>query len=468
MRFSRRDLLRSGAAGLAGGAVVGTASADTHDWEYSLTTVAPVPGTTDSWLHDGWAYVANFEGLVTVDLSDPSSPTPGDHARGGSDTRDNRDVKVAETDHEDYDLIAGLANNAGNGGTGGVTFYDVSQPDDIGQLSFYEAADGVHNHDIDGEYAYLTISPSGDASFSEARMDVVDIHADDGPEKVAEWRLRDHREDMAMAGTNPLHDVYVQDGYAFMSFWKAGTVVADVTDPTEPRAVAHFAAHEEATKPESDDPAEYYGDYAGDPEVAHTTKPTTDREFTLVGTESFAEPTGTALSSTHGGLRIFHTPFLTREPHELDSIEPLMGEVDCEGAGRNPRTKTHRADPYAPAPLDVVRAPDSPQDAVRTAHNFSTTNDKAFTSWYQSGVRAFDLSSFRDGDPADGELVEIASFDPPAGDFYWNALNLEATDDGVADDPERFYTVGSDTGDGLHVLELSRTTGDALFSTGGR
>ena len=466
MRFERRDLLRSGAAGLAGASIVGLASADTHDWEYSLTSVAPVPGTTDSWIHDGWAYVANFEGLVTVDLSDPTAPAPGDHARGGEDTRDNRDVKVAEPEDADYDAVAGLANNAGNGGTGGVTFYDVSQPDDVEQIAFYEAAGGVHNHDIDGDYAYLTISPSEDASFSEARMDVVDIHAADGPEKVAEWRLRDHREDMALAGTNPLHDVYVQDGYAFMSFWKAGTVVADVTDPTDPRAVAHFGAHEEATKPESDDTLEYLRDYAGDPENAHTTKPTPDREFTLVGTESFAEPTDTVLSDTHGGIRIFHTPFLTRDPDKLDSIEPLMGEVDGEGGDRNPRTKTHRADPYAPEHLDLVRAPENPHDGVRTAHNFSLTNDKAFTSWYQAGVRAYDLSGFRDGDPADGEMVEIAQFDPPAGDFYWNALNLESAMD---EDAGRYYTVGSDTGDGLHVLELSRADDGASFDlmTGG-
>lgn len=453
----RRDVLRAGVAGLTGYAFVGRAAAAEHDWAYSPVSTAPVPGTTDSWVHDGWAYVANFEGLTTVDLSDPAAPSPGGHARGASSTHDNRDVKVAEPEEGELDLLAGVADN---GDPGGVTFYDVSDPASPQQLSFYDADSGVHNHDLDGDYAYLSIIQSGDASFSETRLAVVDVRDPENPERVAEWYLKDLREDMAMAGTNPLHDVYVQDGYAYMSFWKAGVVVADVTDPTDPRAVAHFAAHEEASKPQSDDDVEYYGDYAGDPENAHTTKPTPDREYTLVGTESFSEPTGTALSSTHGGVRIFHTPELTREPHELDCIAPLAGEVDGEGEGKNPRTKTYRADPYAPAPLDTVRAPDNPHDVVRTAHNFSTTNDKAFTSWYQAGVRAFDLRSFREGDPTEGELVEIASFDPPGGDVYWNALNLDVAD-AVGDD-ERFYTVGSDTGDGLHVLELARTGGSGL------
>lgn len=84
-----------------------------------------------------------------------------------------------------------------------------------------------------------------------------------------------------------------------------------------------------------------------------------------------------------------------------------------------------------------------------------------FTSWYQEGVRAFDYSRFRRCDPAEGKLVEIAAFDPPAGDVYWNALTLEDTEDDVASDPERFYTVGSDTGKGLHVLELARTGGES-------
>lgn len=456
---SRRTVLKASIAGLFGQQLVGRAAAQEQNWTYSPVSAAVVPGTTDSWVHDGWAYVANFEGITTLDLRNPSTPMIGDHAPGGSDSRDNRDVKVAEPEVAEYNRIAGLANNAGNLGTPGVTFYDVSDPQSIEQLSFYEAADGVHNHDIDGDYAYLTISPSKEASFSEARMDVIDIHAQDGPTKVGEWRLKNHRPKMARAGTNPLHDVYVQEGYAYMSFWKAGTIVADITDPTDPRAVAHFAAHEEAKKPESSDLVEYFGDYAGDPENSHTTKPTPDREFTLVGTEVFPEPTGTAWSATHGAIRIFHTPTLTRQPHQIDSIEPLMGKVDRQGQGMNPRTKMARADPYAPARLDFVRAPENHQDAVRTAHNFSRTNDKVFTSWYQGGIRAYTLSQFRDGElTQEDEIKLLAEFDPPAGDVYWNALNLQGKNDKFAKDPDRFYTVGSDTGKGLHVLELSRTT----------
>jgi hypothetical protein len=447
----RRDVLRATVAGLAGTALVGRAAANRDDWEYSLASTAPVPGATDSWVHDEWAYTANLEGLVTYDLSDPSAPQFGGHARGGSTTHDNRDVKVAEPDEGDLERIAGLADN---GDPGGVTFYDVSDPSSPERLSFYNADSGVHNHDLDGDFAYLTLIESGEAAFSESRLGVVDIRDPENPEKVAEWYLKDLREDMAMAGTNPLHDVYVQDGYAYMSWWKAGVIVADVTDPTDPRAVAHFAAHPDATQPEPEGTVEFYSEYAGDPENAHTTKPSPDRAYTVVGTESFAEPTGEVLSEYHGGARLFYTPALTCSARKLSSIAPLAGEVDHEGHGMNPKTKKARADPFTSHRLALVRAPGKPQDAVRTSHNFSVRHDKLFTSWYQEGVRAWDYGTFRSDDPDEGKLVHLAFFDPPAGDLYWNALDLDVAD--AAGNDGLYYTVGSDTGDGLHVLELRR------------
>lgn len=37
------------------------------------------------------------------------------------------------------------------------------------------------------------------------------------------------------------------------------------------------------------------------------------------------------------------------------------------------------------------------------------TNEKAFTSWYQGGIRAYDFGNVRDGNPAEGDLQEIAA-----------------------------------------------------------
>ena len=115
------------------------------------------------------------------------------------------------------------------------------------------------------------------------------------------------------------------------------------------------------------------------PENAHTTNPSPDRLYTFVGTESLAPPTNTALSSYHGGLPLFYTPSVTRKPHQLSSIAPLAGKVDgC--CYENPRSKKARADPLYPERSALVRAPGKPQDAVRTAHDFSTTHDEVCTN----------------------------------------------------------------------------------------
>lgn len=420
MRFSRRDLVRTGAVGLAGAVVVGTASAES-DWSYEPVGGATVPGATDCVLQDGWAFVANFGGMATYDLNDPGSPSPGGYAPGNDHTRDNRDVKV---DGE----LASIADNATVvSEPAHVTFYDVSDPADPQQVGFYDAETGVHNHFRYGDYTFIE---------QDWGLEVLDTSEPSSPESIASWRLRDFRPDLAEETRDNLHDIYVQDDYCYLAYWDAGVVVLDVTDPSEPRAVAHFAGYD------GDDVSE-----GGNPQNAHYVQPTPDREYTIVGAETF-------FTTPHGATAIYHTPTLAdHEPDNLDAIEQMAGSTDGETDGDNPRTKKARADAYYPRPVDYVRAPEGPQDQVRTAHNSDLTNDKMFTAWYQAGIRAYDFTDVREGDPGAGEFDEIAEWDLPGGDFFWSAENLESA---AEEDDDLFYTVGSDTGKGLHVLELRR------------
>jgi hypothetical protein len=424
MPFSRRDLLRTGTAGVASLAVVGAATAE-EQWSYSPASLAPLPGVTDCALQDGWAYAANFRGITTYDLSDPLSPSPGGFAPGNVETQDNRDVKV------DGD-VAGIADNQSNPG-GGVTFFDVSDPASPSEVSYFNAETGVHNHFIYEDYAFLVQNDG---------MQVLDISDPASPTAVNRWRLSDLRPDMAENTSNNLHDIYVQDDYCYLAYWDAGVIVLDATEPTDLTPVAQFGAYD------GED-----GSNGGNPQNAHYVQPTPDREYTIAGAETF----GTA---PHGGTAIYHTPDLAEhDPDDLDSIAPLAGKVDDETDGSNKRTKKSRADPYYPRPVDFVRAPNNPQDAVRTAHNSDLTNDKLFTAWYQGGIRAYDFSSIREGDGDEGSLDEIAAWDLPAGDFFWSAENLE---DSMDEDAGLYYTIGSDTGKGLHVLELAQGGGSAL------
>lgn len=406
----RRRLLQATGAVLGSAALpIGAASAEST-WNYELAGEALDAGTQEVRVQGDWAYTANGATIATVDVSDPEAPLLGGTAAGHGD--DNKDVKV-EGD---------LAALADDGEAAGVTFYDVSDPATPIELSFYDAASGVHNCFLDGDYAYLCINDS----FAYSRMVIVDVSDPANPVSLegeergsgGAWMLRDHHPDMADAGINPIHDLYVQDDFAYMCFWDAGVVIADVSDKTDPTAVAHFGAADYADDTDMDS-VERYQRYLGGHETnAHYAQPTPNGNYTLVGAETFPGPfEDTVVPGDHGGIRIFDTSDVTRDSEPSNPYEEHVG--------------------YIPAP-------EEPQgDALRTSHNFDVTDDKVFASFYQGGLRAYDIE-----DPANPE--ELAAFAPP-GTAYWAAVDLDV-------DGPRTYTVGSDIGKGLTVLELNHET----------
>lgn len=408
MILDRRDLLRASGAALAGSALATPASAEST-WSYELAGEALDPGTQEVDVQGDYAYTAQPSSIAVVDLGDPSTPLLAGTALG--EGTDNADVKVDGG-------VAGLAND---GDPGGVTFFDVTDSSSPRRVSFYEAASGVHNHFIDGDYAYLCINDD----FAYSRMVVVDVSDPANPESLegsergsgGAWMLRDAHPDMAEAGINPIHDIWVQDDLAYMCFWDAGVVVADVSDPTDPTAVAHFGAAEDAgVKPDND--VELYRRYLGGHETnAHYVQPTPAGDYTFVGAETFPGPfEDTVIPGDHGGIRVFDTSDVGTDSTPSDPYEAHVA--------------------YIPArePLD---------DALQTSHNFDVGGSKLHTSWYQGGVRAFDIE-----DPTDPtELAAVA----PEGTAYWGARILPTAG-------PRHYTVGSDIGKGLTVLELDHDT----------
>jgi hypothetical protein len=231
------------------------------------------------------------------------------------------------------------------------------------------------------------------------------------------WMLRDAHEDMAEAGVNPIHDLYVQDDLAYMCFWDAGVVVADVSDPTDPTAVAHFGAADDAGVEPADSVERYERYLGGERTNAHYVQPTPSGDYTLVGAETFPGPfEDTVVPGDHGGIRIFDTSDLSADSTPSDPYEKHVG--------------------YIPAP-------ENPEDAVRTSHNFDVREDKVFASFYEGGIRAYSIE-----DPTAPE--ELAAF-APEGTAFWTAEDLSASG-------PRTYTLGSDIGKGLTVLELEHET----------
>lgn len=101
----------------------------------------------------------------------------------------------------------------------------------------------------------------------------------------------------------------------------------------------------------------------------------------------------------------------------------------------------------------VLHAPrDEPQGApLRTSHNFEPTDSKVHTSWYQGGVRLWDVE-----DPTNPE--ELASWISPDGNAYWGAKHLVDSGDQ--------YMVGSERdGKGLTVLDIVHEPGNGTDGT---
>lgn len=422
MTFDRREFIKTtgiavGSTALAARAV---AAETTYD-NYEFVGTGPAPGAEEAVVQGQWAYVATAGAITTVDLREPTLPktrarVEGDHAG------DTADVKV------DGD-VAGLTANSGQGG---VSFFDVNDPANPEFLSFYSAASHVHNHFIEGDYAYLCINDD----FGHSRMVIVDISDPTNPTSLegkergsrGAWMLRDVQPDMAKAGINPIHDIFVQDGLAYLCYWDAGVVVVDVTTKRNPRAVAHFGAAEKAdVKP--DGTVELYQRYIGGEKTnAHYVQPTPSGDYTFVGAETFPGPNEvTVIPGDHGGIRVFDT-------NDVATIADGGMAIYGDSGSRSQATPTKEHIAYIPAP-------NQPDDALLTSHNFDVTETKLFSSFYQGGIRAYDISDCTNP-------TELAAF-APDGTAFWTAENL-ADEQG-----ETYYTVGSDIGKGVVVLELN-------------
>lgn len=410
MDMKRRTFIETTGAVLVGTAVASGSATAESTWNYELVGEALDPGVQEVDVQGDYAYTAQPSSIAVIDLSDPTTPVLAGTALG--EGTDNLDAKV------DGD-VAGLASD---GDPPGVAFFDVSDPTTPERLSFYDAASGVHNHFIDDDHAYLCINDS----FSHSRMVIVDISDPENPVSLegeergsgGAWMLRDRHPDMGDAGVNPIHDIWVQDDLAYMCFWDAGVVVADVSDPTDPTAVAHFGAGPDAAK-EPEGTTEFYERYLGGEKTnAHYVQPTPDGDYTLVGAETFPGPfEDTVIPGDHGGIRIFDTSDVSTDSTPSDPYEEHIG--------------------YIPAP-------DEPQgDVLRTSHNFDVTNDKLFSAFYQGGIHAYSIE-----DPTDPE--QLAGF-APLGTAYWGARNLPT-------EGPTHYTVGGDIGKGVTVLELNHET----------
>jgi chitodextrinase len=254
------------------------------------------------------AYVALDAGVASVDISDPNTPEVL-AKREGTGITGVYDVKTSG----DRLIVVGPANRTGQ--VNGMGLYDVSDPANPERLSLYETEYSIHNAFLTDDTAYL-INNEG------TEMVAVDV-TDDEPTELSRWSL---------AGASILHDLWIQDGVAYLNYWDDGTVMLDVSDPADPTRIGKVRDGS-SRSPDND----------------HYVATSEDGSIVAIG--------GEQLGSRNLGVELWdvsnkqNTEFLAK-------IEP----------------------------------PEEPADGERTSHNFDISNDHLYTSWYDGGLKVHDIS----------------------------------------------------------------------------
>lgn len=189
----------------------------------------------DVWVFEGvdgrdYAYIGTFlwDWMKIWDVTDPSNPILTDSIQ--LDARRINDVKI----HPNNRL--GIVTREGaSSRRNGMVFLDLSTPAHPTILSEYTetVTGGVHNVWISEEHELVYAVHNGTRA-----VHVIDISDPTAPHEVGRWGIDNEQ--------RSLHDVIVQEGYAYVSYWDDGAVILDVGagthggTPTTPTFVSQF------------------------------------------------------------------------------------------------------------------------------------------------------------------------------------------------------------------------------------
>ncbi len=283
----------------------------------------------DTWVFEGadgrdYAYVGTFmhDWMKAWDVTDPSAPVLTDSVQ--LDARRINDVKIHESNR-----IGIVTREGASDRRNGIVLLDLSEPAHPTVLSEYKRTvpGGVHNVWVEGDVVYAVHNGTRD-------IHIIDIEDPTRPEEVGRWGL-------PPSPTKSLHDVIVQDGYAYLSYWDDGVVMLDVGA----------------------------GSHGGTP---------TDPEFV----SRYKYPAG----NTHTAWRSGRYLFVGDEifPDDWDSEAPIEA-----------RGYIHVLDMVDPEnPVEVARY-EVPEAG---AHNIWVEDDRLYVGYYQAGLRVVDVSGELRGD----------------------------------------------------------------------
>jgi hypothetical protein len=284
----------------------------------------------DTWAFEGvdgrdYAIIGTFmhDWAKVFDITDPASPVLTDSVQ--LDARRINDVKIHPNNR-----IAVLTREGASTRRNGIVLLDLSTPAHPSILSEYTetVTGGVHNVWIDGATNLVYACHNGTRD-----LRIIDISDPSGPREVGRWGLPN--EDRS------LHDVIVQDGYAYLSYWDDGLIMLDVGagthggSPTEPVFVSQFKYPQ-----------------------GHTHTAWREGKHLFIGDEIF--------------------------PPDWDADRPIEA--------RGYIHVVDYSDPENPVEVAKYEVPEA------GAHNFWVEDDILYVGYYQAGLRVVDVSGELRGD----------------------------------------------------------------------
>ena len=369
--------------------------------EDAKETVVGDDGTT--------AFVAATDGFVTVDIRNPHDPTVLAERRGllkhhdGGPLTEIWDVKVAG----DRLLVVGPANPVASNAVHGMLLYDVSDPATPKRVAFHETTFPIHNAFLKDDIAYLT---GNDGNGNPLVM--VDVTNDD-PTEVGRWSMVDHDPKWSRVDwwVRMLHDVWVHDGRAYLAQWDGGIWVVDVSNPRKPEYVTNFGGRplEKLAKIPSSGEQDAV---IGLPGNAHFVM--TNEDASLLACDKEAWDTDGPKRTGPGGIDLWDISTLD-DARKLTTIEPpKTADPSYDLGGLSSLASVL-------SPVGVASAHDchecanvSSSGQWTTSHNFDFVGDRLYTSWYNGGVKLFDVS-----DPSNPK--QLVWWRKPNEAAFWSA-----------------------------------------------
>jgi hypothetical protein len=166
--------------------------------------------SSDLWPQNSYVYVGTHQAnqVRTYDVSDPTSPVVTDSQ--AFDARVVNDVKVSEDGKWLVATREGAADRRN-----GILVFSLADPAHPELVSEYTETltSGVHNVFWVGSLVYAVNDGTGD-------MHIIDVSEAANPREVGRWGL-------PVEGRS-LHDVWVQEGVAYLSYLRDGLVILDV------------------------------------------------------------------------------------------------------------------------------------------------------------------------------------------------------------------------------------------------